>query len=223
MVLLRLTAWKEIQLNDFRMRISPLVLSWNEITATAVGRSRFGALVLVAVLGVLRATPVWAQTSTPVEYQVKAAFLFNFAKFVEWPPGAFLSETTPITLCVFGQDPFGGVLEEIARGEAIQNREVLIRQTNELPSLNACQLIFVGNKEHKRLSELLNTVRGVSTLVVGETEGDAEAGAVIQFFSEGGQLRFAVNVDAMQRAKVSFSSKLLALAKIVHDGHPREN
>ena len=104
---------------------------------------------------------------------------------------------------MFGQDPFGGVLEEIARGEAIlQNREVLDTADQRAAKfLNACQLIFVGNKEHKRLSELLNTVRGVSTLVVGETEGDAEAGAVIQFFSEGGQLRFAVNVDAMQRAK----------------------
>jgi YfiR/HmsC-like len=223
-VLLRLTAWKEVELNNFRMRIALLAQAWNEITATAVGRSRFGALVLVTAVGVPRATPVWGQTSTPVEYQVKAAFLFNFAKFVEWPTGAFLSETTPISLCVFGQDPFGGALDEIARGEAIHNREIVVRRTNELPSMNSCQLIFVGNKEHKRLSELLNAVRGVSTLVVGETEGDAEAGTVIQFFSEGRQLRFAVNVDAMQRAKLSFSSKLLALAKIVHDGgHPREN
>jgi hypothetical protein len=178
----------------------------------------------VALLGVPGASLIWGQASPPVEYQVKAAFLLNFAKFIEWPAEAFLNEKTPITLCVFGHDPFGGALDEIVRGETISNREVLVRRINELPGLNSCQLIFVGNKEDKRLSELLNSLRGASVLVVGETEGDAEAGMVIQFFSEGNKLRFAVNVDAMQRAKLSVSSKLLALAKIVHDGgHPKGN
>jgi hypothetical protein len=184
----------------------------------------FCALALAMLLCHAVATAAWAQTNPSVEYQVKAAFLFNFAKFVEWPAEAFLNEQTPITLCVFGHDPFGGALDEIARGEAINNREVLVRRINELPGLNSCQLIFVGNKEDKRLSELLNSLRGRSALVVGETGGDAEAGVVIQFFSEGNKVRFAVNVDAMQRAKLRVSSKLLALAKIVHDGgHPKGN
>lgn len=191
---------------------------------TAVSRAWFCAIALVALLGVPGGTLIWGQASPPVEYQVKAAFLFSFAKFVEWPAEAFLNEKTPITLCVFGHDPFGGALDEIVRGEAINHREVLVRRINELPGLNSCQLIFVGNREDKRLSELLNSLRGASVLLVGETEGDAEAGMVIQFFSEGNQLRFAVNVDAMQRTKLSVSSKLLALAKIVHNGgHPKGN
>lgn len=177
----------------------------------------FCALVFATLLSQAAATSTWAQTNPLGEYQVKAAFLFNFAKFVEWPAEAFLSEKTPITLCVFGQDPFGGALDEIVRGEAINNREVLVRRVNDLPGLNSCHLIFVGNKEDKRLTELLNSVGGKSALVVGETEGDAEAGVVIQFFSESNKVRFSVNVDAMRRAKLNVSSKLLALARIVHD------
>jgi hypothetical protein len=191
---------------------------------TAVHRARFCAIALVALLGLPGVTLVGGQANPPVEYQVKAAFLFNFTKFVEWPAEVFLNEKTPITLCVFGHDPFGGALDDIVRGEVIGKREVVVRRVNELPGLNPCQLIFVGNTEDKRLSDLLNSLRGTSALVVGETEGDAEAGVVIQFFSEGNKLRFAVNVDAMQRAKLSVSSKLLLLAKIVHDGsHPSKN
>jgi hypothetical protein len=96
------------------------------LRVTAVGRSGLRAIALVALLGVPGATLLGGQASPPVEYQVKAAFLFNFAKFVRWPAEVFLNETTPLTLCVFGHDPFGGALDEIVRGEVINNREVLV-------------------------------------------------------------------------------------------------
>ncbi len=164
------------------------------------------------------------ESNPSVEYQVKAAFLFNFAKFVDWPPEAFQSEKAPITFCVFRQDPFGGFLDEIIRGKTINNREVLARRVNKLPDLKACQLVFVSAREDKLLSEILNGLKGTSALVVGESEGFADRGGAVQFFLEDNKVRFAVNVDAVQRARLTVSAKLLALARIVHDqGHLKGN
>jgi hypothetical protein len=169
-------------------------------------------------------TPTRAQTSPSVEYQLKAAFLLNFAKFIEWPPTAFQREKTPITVCIFGYDPFGSTLDEIIQGKTINNREVVARRVNEPPELKTCQLVFVSGREEKSLPEILNSLRGASALVVGESADFAERGGGIQFFLENNKLRFAINVDAIQRAGVQASSKLLALAKIVHDqGHSGGN
>jgi hypothetical protein len=170
------------------------------------------------------AIPLQPQSVPSIEYQVKAAFLFNFAKFVEWPPDAFPSEKTPITLCVFRYDPFGGVLDEVIRGKTINNRELAVRRINELPDLKSCHLVFVSAREDKLLSEIEKGVKGESVLLVGESGDFAERGGAVQFFLEANKLRFAVNVDVAQRAQLQISAKLLALAKIVHDGgHPKEN
>lgn len=181
---------------------------------------KFCATVLAALLYLAAASSIRAQAGTSVEYQIKAAFLFNFAKFVDWPPDAFPSDKSPITLCVFRHDPFGSVLDEIIQGKTINNRAILARRTNELPDLKPCQLVFVDKEADKGLSDVLNSLKGTSALVVGESEGFAERGGGIQFFLEDNKLRFAINVDAIQRARLNVSSKLLALARIVHS---REN
>lgn len=181
---------------------------------------KFCATVLAALLSLAAASSIRAQAGTSVEYQIKAAFLFNFAKFVDWPPDAFPSDKSPITLCVFRHDPFGSALDEIIQGKTINNRAILARRTNELPDLKPCQLVFVDKEADKGLSDVLNSLKGTSALVVGESEGFAERGGGIQFFLEDNKLRFAINVDAIQRARLNVSSKLLALARIVHS---REN
>ncbi|MGB8851839.1 MAG: YfiR family protein [Candidatus Acidiferrales bacterium] len=162
------------------------------------------------------ATPGWAQTAPSVEYQVKAAFLLNFVKFIEWPADAFQDNKAPITICVFGHDPFGSALDNILRGKTIENREVLPRRMSDISDLKSCQLVFVSALEDKRLPEILSSLKGTSALVVGETESFAERGGGIQFFLDDNRLRFAVNVDAVRRARLEVSSKLLALARIVH-------
>ncbi|MDP9337669.1 MAG: YfiR family protein [Acidobacteriota bacterium] len=185
-------------------------------------RARICVTLLAALLLLARATPSWPLPASSVEYQVKAAFLLNFAKFIEWPPGAFHSDTAPITLCVFTYDPFGSALDDILRGKNIHGREVLSRRTNELLDLKHCQVVFVSDKTDTRLSEVLNALKGSSVLLVGEGDDFAERGGAVQFFLEDKKLRFAVNVDAVQRAGLTVSSKMLALARIVQDhGHPK--
>jgi hypothetical protein len=160
--------------------------------------------------------------STVSEYQVKAAFLLNFAKFIEWPADAFSGEKTPLTLCIFRYDPFGGTLDEMIHGKTINNRELAARRVNEPEDLKGCQVVFVSDREDKVLSEIQKNLKDNSVLVVGESAEFAERGGSVQFFLEGDKLRFAVNIDAVQRARLQVSSKLLALARIVHDnGHPK--
>jgi hypothetical protein len=180
----------------------------------------FRATALAALLSLAAATTTWAQVSPSVEYQVKAALLLNIAKFIEWPSDVFKSNTAPITFCVFGHDPFGSVLDDVLRGKTINNREILAWRIKELPDLKACQLIFVGDTEDKRMSEIINSLKGSSTLTVGESKDFAERGGEIQFYVEENKVRFSTNVDAVQRARLIVSSKLLGLARIVHDqGH----
>lgn len=184
-------------------------------------RLRVQVCVMVLLLS-SGSVPLSSQSAPSVEYQVKAAFLFNFAKFIEWPTDAFPNEKTPITLCVFRYDPFGGVLDEVIRGKTINNRDLAARRITELPDLKGCHLVFISNREDKLLGEIEKDVAGASVLVVGEGPEFAERGGSVQFFLEQNKLRFAINVDAVQRARLQVSSKLLALARIVHDsGGPK--
>ena len=189
---------------------------------TVAARREVFVLVLLIFSIATPGSKTLAQTKDPTEYEIKAAFLLNFAKFVEWPAEAFANDVAPISLCVVRYDPFGSALDDTIRGKLINNRQLLARRINELPELKACQMVFVSEREEKRLPEILTSVKGSNALVVGESEDFAERGGSVQFYLENSRLRFAVNVDAVQRARLTVSSKLLTLAKIVHDPiHPK--
>ena len=179
--------------------------------------------ILPVVIAGAAAFPVTAgQEHTLVESQVEAAFLYNFAKFIEWPDDTFQSEKSPIVICVFGHDSMVTILDEVVRGKTISGRDLAVRRENETSSLRGCQVVFVDEQENKRLPLILGSLAGSSALVVGESEGFAERGGTVQFFLEDNKLRFAINVDATGRAHLKLSSRLLALARIVHDnGHPK--
>ncbi len=163
---------------------------------------------------------LFAQAKPTSEYGIKAAFLYNFAKFVEWPPGVLASPKSPLTVCVFGADPFGAVLDDIVRGQTIDTHEIVTHRTNNLEELKACQIIFMSKLEIKYLSDLLDTLKGTSTLLVGEGPGFAEHGGAIQLYMEENKVHFSVNLEAVQRAHLTINSNLLAMAKIVRDGSP---
>jgi hypothetical protein len=160
---------------------------------------------------------LFAQSKGPTEYEIKAAFLYNFAKFVEWPPSAFSDPKQPMGVCVFGRDPFGRALEDALYGKSIGNHPVVLGRARQVPDLAGCQVIFVSGAESPRLVEIVGGLRGHNALLVGESEGFASAGGAIQFVLDQNRVRFAINPDAANRAGLKISSKLLALATIVHD------
>jgi hypothetical protein len=160
------------------------------------------------------------QASQPSEYQLKAAFLFNFAKFVDWPEKTYSSPQSPFLLCVIGQDPFGGALDEYL-AMTMGGRTVQVAHfpnATLLAGARRCQITFVSASEKIHFRDVIENLKGASVLLVGDTDGFAAAGGTIEFTLEDNHIRFAINPDAAQRADLKVSSKLLALAKIVHDG-----
>jgi YfiR/HmsC-like len=147
---------------------------------------------------------------------VKAAFLVNFAKFVEWPESSYLGQGAPFSICVLGEDPFGDALNDL-RGKFVLNRPVAVWRIKNADDGWRCQILFVSASEKSHLPAIFKALRGARTLLVGETDGFAASGGDIQFMLEDDHVRFAINPDAIRRAGLQVSSKLLALAKIVRD------
>lgn len=172
------------------------------------------ALVLLCVL--FAANPGVAQTNAPTEYQLKAAFLFNFAKFVEWPPDSFAAPQSDFTICILGADPFGQAIDKTLRGRAIDGHTVAIRRLRNTADLRRCQIAFISASEQGHVQNILKTIRGANVLVVGETPGFAASGGAIQFEMQDRRIRFVINPEAAEQAGLWVSSKLLSLATIVH-------
>lgn len=168
------------------------------------------------VIGVLLWAPGLRSQQGLGEYQVKAAFLFNFGKFVEWPEGSFLSDGAPFSICVLGDDPFHGAVDAL-HGKFIGHRPVEVWRIKDAQAGFRCQIVFVSESEKGHLQAIFSALRGSNALLVGETEGFAASGGAIQFVVEDNRVRFAINPDAIRRAGLQVSSRLLALAEIVQN------
>jgi hypothetical protein len=169
---------------------------------------------LVAVL-LLSGLAASAQSPVSREYRIKAAFLFNFARFVEWPSGAPAPPGAPLRIGILGADPFGTALDDIVQGESIQGRPLRIVRSPRLADLRDCQIIFVSPTEAGRMNEIIADLRGTHALTVGDADAFATEGGMIGFYLEGNKVRFAIDVGAANRAGLRISSQLLRLGKIV--------
>ncbi|MBZ5695901.1 MAG: YfiR family protein [Acidobacteriia bacterium] len=179
-------------------------------------KSRKAAALLLLPLVLFVSTPeVSAQANTPSEYQVKAAFLFSFAKFIDWPPASFASPQSPFAICILGADPFGKTIDDALEGKTIGDHPVVVQRAKDAAEVRHCQIVFIGSSEKPRLAETIAHLQGANVLIVGETERFANSGGTIELMLEQKHVRFAINPDAAETAGLRISSKLLALAKIV--------
>ena len=159
--------------------------------------------------------PVFAQAEVSKEYQVKAAFLFNFAQFVDWPPAVFTNAGMPFTIGILGRDPFGAALEATVQGETINSHKIIIERARTVDDLKNCQLVFISQSEKNHVPEILSALDDRPVLTVSEIEGFARLGGSINFYLDGGKVRFEVNPAAAQRDGLKVSSQLLSLGKII--------
>jgi hypothetical protein len=148
------------------------------------------------------------------EYQVKAAFLYNFAKFVEWPLGTFANSTDPIGICIVGQNPFGSTLENMVQGKKVGDRAFAVRRLADTQQSSQCQILLIGAAEWKRTGMLLDAVKNTGVLTVGETDDFTGLGGIISFRLDGPRVRIKVDLQTAERARLRISSKLLSLAEI---------
>jgi|GEM_PF-96210 len=200
----------------------PLLQSPAERRGTREQRSRsvgVGAVWVLLSLCLMLACSVLthaAPAAEPIvdEYQVKAAFLFNFAKFVEWPNETFSDPNAPLVITVFGEDPFNGSLEAV-KGKLVNNRRLTIRRVKDIQEIGKSNVLFVSPSARKELARILEALQGQNVLTVGEDGAFTQCGGIINFVKEDNRVRFEVNVTAAERAGLKISSRLLALARIV--------
>ena len=163
---------------------------------------------LLALMGNVSITQVPAQAD---EYQVKAAFVFNFAKFVEWPREAF-SDGGTLVVGVVGDDPFGGALDRL-NGSTANGRRLRIKRLRLGDNLRACNILFVSKSESRNLGKILDSLKGTSVLTIGEMPQFNQSGGMIRFVIQSSKVRFEINAGAASQARLRISSKLLALSK----------
>ncbi|MGH9856831.1 MAG: YfiR family protein [Acidobacteriota bacterium] len=173
-------------------------------------------LLLMILSGIVFSTPIQAQS--PQEYQIKAVFLYNFALFVEWPPGTFSDPRAPIVIGILGRDPFGSYLKEAIEGETINDHSLVIARYRTVEEIKQCHILFISDSESEQLETILLALQGRPILTVGEVQGFAQRGGMIRFTNEKNKVRFRINIQSTTAAKLTISSKLLRHADIVSPG-----
>ena len=171
--------------------------------------------VLAAVVFPCVATITNAETPALTEYQVKALFLFNFAKYVDWPPHAFADDSAPIVIGLVGQDNFGDNFKQAITGKTINGRPVVVKHVSSEQEYKGCHILFISASEKSGLPEILNAVKDSPVLTVGETERFLAQTGMINFTKKENKIRLEINLGAVQRANLKISSKLLSVADVV--------
>jgi hypothetical protein len=154
----------------------------------------------------------------PSEYQVKAVFLFNFAQFVDWPPQSFAGPDAPFVIGVLGEDPFGPQLDQVVRGEMVNQRPLVIERYRSVAEIRDCNILFIGSTENGHLDEILAALRGRSILTVGDADPRGQRGVMIRLVNENNRIRLRIDVAAAKAGNLTISSKLLRPAEIVGPG-----
>ena len=174
---------------------------------------------------VLQATLVRAQTeppapTSPTEFEVKAAFLYNFARFVEWPAETGHDAGTPFVIAILGRDPFGAVLDDTVAGKTVGGRPIEVRRIARADEARDAQIVFVSPSERPNTAAILKALERPGILTVGDTDGFASQGGAINFTVQARRVRFEINPTAAEQARLKMSSQLLKLATLVPGPRP---
>jgi len=167
-------------------------------------------------------TAVRAETVDPIKTaQVKAAYLYNFAKFTTWPNNAFADESAPVVIGILGVDPFGQTLDRTVEGKTLESRKFVVERLpsgseDDPAALRRCHILYVSASLKPRWVSILKHLVDAPVLVVGEGEEFAADGGMISFVLSAGNIVFHLNRDAVERSKLQLSSKLMKLAKVVY-------
>lgn len=174
---------------------------------------------LFSLLAIFLTLPSLAQQAT--ESQVKAAYLYNFGKFVRWQPDQ-VSSADSIQICVLGRDPFGQILDATVAGENIDNKKIVVRRMTTVQETPQCRILFVSASEEHRLRPIITTAQRFGELTVSDIPNFAEQGGIIEFVTQKDKIRFEVNRAAAEQSHLVLSSQLLKVAtKVIEAAAPQ--
>lgn len=192
-----------------------------DVSIISTRRGRSGRLVtasVVLVATLIAASGIAAGADMTSDVAVKAALLYNFAKFAEWPG---LTSGAPIAFCVVGDEGIATALAETVRGQNINGHTLEVARPRESATWRACHLLFIGESEARQPTAGLETLRTLPVLTVSDGKDFSQAAGIIELYIEGGRLRFAINLDAADQSGLRLSSRLLGLAKIIRNVPPK--
>ena len=187
---------------------------------TYLHRTLLVLVVIFVIIGIV--SNVYANPTLTREHQLKAAFLFNFAKFVKWPSEQNEEANAHLRFCVIGLNPISLALDQFIKDKTVQGRKPEIRNITDQNQLPGCQVLFISQTEQNSILNILSAVKGTGVLTVGETRDFIQRGGMIEFMIVENKLRFAINLEAAKRAQLEVSSQLLKLAIIVLDSQREE-
>jgi hypothetical protein len=153
-------------------------------------------------------------TVYPTEYQIKAKYLYNFARFVDWPEESFQSPDSPFVIGIIGNDPYGIDLEKTIEGKQIKNRKFIIRTYQNLENLSSCHILFIGVNDRALRSQIFNKIKKYSILTVGDDDSFTKDGGMINFIIKKKRIRFEINREAVKQSPLKMSTNLLKMAVI---------
>lgn len=181
--------------------------------STLAGRAAAVILAMTLVGGVARAA------DRSLEYAVKSTFLYKFASFVEWPSGTFASASAPFNLCVIGADPFGGRIDEAARGQSVGRHPVVVQHLSKADGQSGCHAMLVSGSGRQDIDDALRAVAGSPVLTITDEDLGSEHG-IVHFVIADDRVTFDIDLAAAARNRLTISSKLLALARSVRSVSP---
>jgi len=185
---------------------------WNSRMAKLFGRA---TRLLGLMAWLLAANSGFGGEPPLTKYQVEAVFLFNFAKYVDWPAAAFPNANAPVTIGVLGTDPFGDKLPQVVEGKTINGRPFVIKYLAADSDVGGCQILFISHSESSRMKEILAGAGALPILTVGEDEPFAQNGGIINFVLKNENVRLEIDLAAARKAGLTISSRLLAVADVV--------
>lgn len=195
------------------------MVRWASPRHTTKKLLRQTSIALVAWM-LLSVVPTDAQQPRPNEYQVKAAYLYNFGKFIKWP-ASMVDKSNFFAVCVLGQDPFGSTLDSIMAGEELDGKHLVVKRISTVQDADDCRILFISSTEESHLKEILQAVDESGVLTVSDIPSFSRRGGMIQFVLDGDKVRFEINLSKAEASRLTLSSQLLKVATAVRtNGSP---
>ena len=183
------------------------------IISIVIGLSSFSKLSYISPFN----KEAYAQALSSQQYRIKAAFIYNFSKFIEWPSQAFTGPEQPFSIGILGEDPFGQILEETLEDKTVKGRSFVINRSDNIKNLEKSHIIFISGSEKGRLPEVIDAIQHKHVLTVSDMENFSRSGGMIQLVKLNKTIRFEINLDAANRARIEINAKLLSLGIILRD------
>jgi hypothetical protein len=174
-------------------------------------------IIAAGAWALLGAAGLTAQQTRPSEFQIKAAYIYNFGKFVKWPAVAPANQSGSFTICVLEGEPFGATLESTLAGETVGGKPVAVKRIEKAQDASACHILFIGSAQGKDLTEILSALDEAAVLTVSDMPNFSKRGGMIQFVPEGDRIRFEINLGGAEKSHLVFPSELLKIAVAVRN------